>query len=309
MTRGPARFSALAERHAESVWLRIAGAELRLVFAEGAPRAELLDCLTAASALPPSSSSTAAPGFEIHVSCGGAPPSTDTARFLSRAGDHCVLGKERNAPRGFVWYDDATSVRAWERAQPFRLLFAWWAEERGAALVHAGAVAGPRGAALIVGAPGAGKSTLAAACLAHGLEFPGDDYVWVDGATSTVFSLYRSLKITRNDACALSLDVLASGLVDEKRDRAILKAGAVRGEAPLAAVVAPRVVTGESRLASAHRARVLAGLAPSTLLQSPGVTGRTFEVIARAVRSVPCHELAFGSEWARAAGLVRELLA
>ena len=49
-------------------------------------------------------------------------------------------------------------------------------------LLHAGAVVGPAGAAVLRGAAGAGKSTLVAACRSAGLGFLGDESLLVDRA-------------------------------------------------------------------------------------------------------------------------------
>jgi hypothetical protein len=291
----------------ETESLKVGPWPLRLSSARGAPRALLTEYLVHEASV--SASEVIAPTLEVQLIFGGERPSLDADRFLARTSEHSVVAMERAAPRGYVWYRHPDSLMSWERAQPLRPLLAWWAEAQGAALAHAAAVAGAGGAGLIVGPPAAGKSTLAAVCHAHGLHFLGDDYVLVDAGTNTVFSLYRSLKITPSAALALNPTALSSELRDEKRDRLILKLPAPRTDAQLTCVIVPRVVDGPSRLGSISRARALAGVGPSTLLQSPGVTRATFEVLAQVVRSLPCYELEFGSDWAQTARLIRELLA
>lgn len=289
----------------ETESLKVGPWPLRLSSARGAPRALLTEYLVHEASV--NASEVIAPTLEVQLMFGGERPSLDTDRFLARTSEHSWVAMERAAPRGYVWYRHPDSLMSWERAQPLRPLLAWWAEAQGAALAHAAAVGGARGAGLIVGPPAAGKSTLAAVCHAHGLHFLGDDYVLVDAGTNTVFSLYRSLKITPGVARALHPTALASELRDEKRDRLILKLRAPRTY-QLSCVIVPRVVYGSSRLGSIPRARALAGVGPSTLLQSPGVTRATFEVLAQVVRALPCYELEFGSDWEHTAQLIRELL-
>ena len=57
-------------------------------------------------------------------------------------------------------------------------LLDWWLRQRGARLLHAGAVATPAGAVLVCGTNGAGKTQLILEwCLRHGGVFLGDDLV------------------------------------------------------------------------------------------------------------------------------------
>ncbi len=77
---------------------------------------------------------------------------------------------------------------------------------RGWRALHAGAVTGPRGAAVVRGGPGAGKSTLVAAAQAAGLGVLGDESLLVsradpDGLASSV----RELTLREDSAALLGL--------------------------------------------------------------------------------------------------------
>ena len=74
-------------------------------------------------------------------------------------------------------------------------------------LLHAGAIVGPAGAAVIRGAAGAGKSTLVAACRAAGLGFLGDESLLVDRASpDRLEATLRDLVVTPESSRLLGLD-------------------------------------------------------------------------------------------------------
>ncbi len=74
-------------------------------------------------------------------------------------------------------------------------------------LLHAGAVVGPAGAAVVRGAAGAGKSTLVAACRAAGLGFLGDESLLVDrDDADRLEATLRDLVLTPESARLLGLE-------------------------------------------------------------------------------------------------------
>ncbi|MBP7674786.1 MAG: hypothetical protein KBB14_00590 [Thermoanaerobaculia bacterium] len=76
----------------------------------------------------------------------------------------------------------------------------------GMQLLHAGAVVGPAGAAVVRGAAGAGKSTLVAACRAAGMGFLGDESLLVDrDDTDRLEATLRDLVLTPDSARLLGL--------------------------------------------------------------------------------------------------------
>lgn len=74
-------------------------------------------------------------------------------------------------------------------------------------LLHAGAVVGPAGAAVIRGAAGAGESTLVAACHLAGLGFLGDESLLVDRIRpDRLEATLRDLVVTTESSRLLGLD-------------------------------------------------------------------------------------------------------
>ena len=84
----------------------------------------------------------------------------------------------------------------WERAAPLRVALSWALRGPSRPLVHAGAVGDDRGVVVLAGARGSGKTTVALAALADGLQYLGDDYVLLDGAgEATVSPVYNTASV------------------------------------------------------------------------------------------------------------------
>ena len=75
-----------------------------------------------------------------------------------------------------VWLPSGAAVPWYERAAPFRWLFDNLAARRGMSTLHAAAVGRDGNGVLLAGRGGAGKSTLALACVGSGFDYVSDDY-------------------------------------------------------------------------------------------------------------------------------------
>ena len=99
-------------------------------------------------------------------------------------------------PQALYWTRNAAQLPWPEGGFPLRHLFANFFGRQGKFIVHAAAVGDERGAVLIVGKGGSGKSTATLACATNGLFYLGDDYT-LAGVTPEprVWSLYCSAKV------------------------------------------------------------------------------------------------------------------
>lgn len=210
---------------------------------------------------------------------------------------------------------DIAAVAWWDRAAPFRSLLAWWLAAHDVQLAHGAAVGGPDGAVVLVGPGGSGKSTTALTALLGGMGYLGDDYCAVSSRPDPrVHSLYSSAKL-----------VLDSDLVDRFADRLLHRPGpgakAVVGlhgdlssqlveQAPVRAVLATRVAgSPTSTFEPVPRARVLASLAPSSMLQLKGIPANVLTGMASLVRRAPVvGRLHLGRDRDQLVGLLTELL-
>ncbi len=315
-------------------WFEIAGGVVRLRFAGPA----MVDFACRALSHVPCEA-VAEPDLTVHLWDSGStgvaipPPPPQFDRFR---GNGAIEGDEQSGIRAaFVasaealsvfdpetrtaihWVRDAATIREYDKPAPLRLLLNWWLETRGITLVHGAAVGDERGAALLAGSAGAGKSTTALACLAAGLDYVADDYcAVVAGPEPTVHSIYCTGKaVTAN----LSLLPGLVDLVPEPdsifEEKSIYYLGEhiperIARERPLRAVLVPQIAGGpETRLEPASPAVALAALAPSTLFQLAHAGGTAFARLGALVRAVPCYRLLVGDRPDAAATTIRALLA
>jgi hypothetical protein len=218
---------------------------------------------------------------------------------------------------GLAWYwvADARDLPSWEQACPIRQILFWWLAPRGYLQVHGAAVGKPEGGALVVGPAGAGKSTVALACLGSGLLYAGDDYVAVTlGPSPRVASLYNSGKLDPAHLHERLPRLLAHAepLEDEK---AILYAERHFPQQttpgfPLAALLVPAVRADlrEPRVAPASRAAAFAALGPSTMFQLHTAGPAELATLSSLVARVPCYTLEVGSDLSTVPAAIAALL-
>lgn len=219
--------------------------------------------------------------------------------------------------RAIYWMEDASLLPYWELSSPFQMILNWWAQGQGFQYVHAAAVGTPQGAVLLTGPGGSGKSSTALACLGSQLSYLSDDYCLMSAHPPRVQSLYCTAKLV-GEPDLERFPHLRPWVLNPKRqaDEKILLNLFERCphhlllEAPLQAVVVPRVVPGlnSSRLTRLRGAQALLALAPSTLFQLAGVHQECMSQMAQLLRQVPCYQLELGAAGESLPGLLGGLL-
>lgn len=206
--------------------------------------------------------------------------------------------------RGVALYHLRRPLPYWERSFPFRPIFHAWLADTGLQPVHAGAVGRPDGGVLVTGPSGSGKTTTTIACIAGGLSYAGDDYVLVEtAARPMVHSLYGAAKFT--DDALRRFPQLAKHVWNPHRaagEKALVYGSsgfpeALVAEMPIRAIVLPRV-TGliDTSVRRVPAAAAIRALAPTTLAHLPGHAASTLAKLTRLCMSVPCFELAAGTD-------------
>jgi hypothetical protein len=218
----------------------------------------------------------------------------------------------------FVKLDDQP-MPYWELGSPFRFLLHRWFATRGLQFVHAAAVGDERGAVLLVGPGGSGKSTTSMLCAAAGMRFAGDDYCLVDASGGWVYSLYGSGKLLGEEDLerfpllrgrARNPDGFEQGgdgkavvmLTDVWPDRMV-------DGMPIRAIAIPRITTSsESNVKPTSAMDALVALLPSTVGQLPEANAGDCDRLLSLVRSFPAYTIELGSNSAGITSAVASMI-
>lgn len=212
--------------------------------------------------------------------------------------------------RAVYWMSDSENLAWFERGTPLLTAFQRWLSAHEVWLVHAGAVASPKGAVLIGGGDGAGKSTTSVACYESGLSFLGDDYVAVELGPPRAHSVFCSAKLAWNHPAGVGRTLRPVNSPERGDEKALfLLSERVDPVGSIAAIVIPRV-SPQSRclLRPMAASRALLQLAPSTVMQLAGHGAERLEALRSLCEAVPAYELELGADVAAAVGAVQDLL-
>jgi hypothetical protein len=233
--------------------------------------------------------------------------------FVLHPSDRALTYLDRRTGQALYVVDDPARLPPWDRPAPLRTLLSWWFASEGMLLAHAAAVGTEDGAVLLVGPGGSGKSSTALGCLAAGMGYLGDDYVLLDPAKGSVWSVFGSAKLVpghlerfpglmtpeplRSDD---SREVKLVGWPSIEHPDRMTRTAMVR------AFVIPTVTNGpECTLAPTSAGRALMALAPTTMFQTPGGQRTAFDRSVEIVRGLVPYRLALGA----GADAVPEMLA
>lgn len=214
---------------------------------------------------------------------------------------------DRSCNLGFYCIDHISSLRAYERAAPLKVLLHWWLRDRALTLIHAGAVGLDDGAVLIVGKTGAGKSTTTLACLTAGLRYLADDRCLLGlEPTPRVYCIYDSAKLHSAQMTRFpQLLAAVSNQHETDWEKALVHVNAFAPQQiapclPIRALLLAKVAgTTATTLAPVSRMALLRDFVTSTLVYQPGAVGPEVEMMAALVRQVPCYQINLGSDFAR----------
>ncbi|QDT07299.1 hypothetical protein K227x_57260 [Rubripirellula lacrimiformis] len=216
----------------------------------------------------------------------------------------------------FVCCRDGNQLPVWESAVPLRSLLNAWAAPQGG-VVHGAAVGNDRGAVLLAGVGGSGKSSTALTCLAEpDLRHLGDDLVLITNETQPmVNSLYNSAKLlpeNTNRFSDLSLSVNPELPRNPEKETYFLfppYADKLAAQRPLTAILLPRVGGDtQTRLSPASQAEAWHAIVPVTLTLLGGSRPENLSAIVDIIRRVPIHHLILGSDRKGIAPVIRRVL-
>jgi len=203
---------------------------------------------------------------------------------------------------------------SWSLAAPLRAPMGMILESYGVYLVHGAAMGDAKGALLVTGYGGSGKSTATLSCYKAGMPIMGDDYVALRPPSTatdrpTIHNVFSSLKIMPHE---LSEEATGNSLNDKRIIFPFQGSGdGFLREAPLVAVISASV--GKSVLTKTHKtapeeaARIAYA---STSLQIPMANEENYATsILSCARRTGAYRMVFGSERSHAPQIIEELLA
>jgi hypothetical protein len=212
----------------------------------------------------------------------------------------------------------ASALSPWEAGAPLRRQLCWVLSPE-VLFVHAAAVGGPDGAALIIGPSGAGKSSTSLACLRAGMGFLSDDYCLVRDDPPVVHRLHATARLLDED-----LDHVDDFLEPVVKGEALLDADpgakslfllhATRPEqmlssAPVRVVLVPERGDGPTpRLEPMRAPEVLRAVAPSALWQLSLEPAAELRALRKLVSAVPCFRLVLSPDRRANPAAVQEAL-
>ncbi len=231
--------------------------------------------------------------------------------------EHYVLNLfDSETGRALYWVRDVNDFPFWEIASPFRNIFHWWSTEFGAQLTHAAAVGLDGEGVLLTGRGGSGKSTTTMACLEHGLNTAGDDYVLLAADPEPVaYSLYSTTKMHTSflkQTWPHWVPHVADHVGPERKSVFLLHEAVPRqisSRLRIRAILTPHV--SNSARASLERispAAAVMAAAPSTMFQLPEAREHTLRFLTQFARSLAGYRLHLARDLHSAPACIRDFL-
>jgi hypothetical protein len=223
----------------------------------------------------------------------------------------------RRASRIVGSVSSAATQSVVELGRPLNLPLSLWHLDRGYQVIHGALVSRNGRGALIAGRMGAGKSTVALACLEAGYEFLGDDHVAVavDGENDLGHGIYGVARLAAADLARFPA-LEAASLEGAGATKLLIRLAELPDvrfapAAEIRALVLPRVGRGEGAQASeASGAETLLAMVPTSVFRQPLRHGtRGVEPLARLAERVPAYWLESGSDNGSIAEAVDQMLA
>jgi hypothetical protein len=214
-----------------------------------------------------------------------------------------ILDHETNT--GLFWVEDTQNLPFWVNASPLRTLLHWWMERNECQLVHAAAVGTKKGAVLVTGEGGIGKSTTALSCLKSGFFYLGDDFIVAQmNPDPYVYSLYNTAKLRADHVGNFpEFSRFVSNIEDLNDEKAVLFLhsgfiGQLMAAMPLRAILVPRITdSDESRIIKTSSKDILRAASFTTMTLLPGAGIKTYEFLNRLSESLPCFTLELGRDF------------
>ncbi len=244
-------------------------------------------------------------------------PYSDARFFAAAQADVRALSAlDRQDGQALYWTASAAHLPVYERAAPLKIILNAWLRERGLSLIHAAAVGADQGAALLVGATGAGKSTAALACLSAGMKYISDDRCALALTPQPrALCVYNAAKLHHEQMQRFPRLAAAAepGRPQDEKTLVLIHRCApeqVAAALPVRAVLLARLAhRPETTWAPVSPMPVWREMATSSLVYQPGMAQTELDMMADLVRRVPCWQINLGTELERIPNAIARIVA
>jgi hypothetical protein len=230
-------------------------------------------------------------------------------------GSGAVMMYNRDTKEGIYWVKDFTDIPYWERSFPFRTILHWWSRDTSYILLHAAGIGQHSSSALLSGKSGSGKSSTTLSCLLRDdLFIAGDDYVLVDTATGTLYSLYNCAKVEWDNLERLDfLKPLVNTNIKEAEKAMIFMhetcTEKVMQRSKLEYAFIPMVCkASKTTIVKCTEAEVLKSIAPTTMFQLPFGQNETFQKCISLTKKLKSYKIELGTDASEIAAAISEFL-
>lgn len=226
-------------------------------------------------------------------------------RFVLQRRTHAVVGQDRARCTVVGWFRDVERLPLYDRGRPLHPQILLWNQDRGAPPLHAGLVARSGRGALLVGQGGSGKTTASLACMLHGFDFLGDDYISLRKGDDAPFVGHGVYGSTHVDPAHLTRfpELYARAVFPrwEREDKAVVFLAEelperLARESPIDALFLPAVKTGRTAVRTATPAQASLRLVQGALALAPHAGSGGMDPLFELASSTPAFWLDLGAD-------------
>ncbi len=209
-----------------------------------------------------------------------------------------------------------TDLPPWDSGAPLRQHLHWILQSRNLRLVHASTLGANGVGVVFFGSSGAGKSGIALAGMAAGMQTVGDDYVAISAAeTIRALPVFTIIKQDRTGLSHLPEMAASTAALPEnwkgkvELDPRSLYPSAFVSELEIRAAVVPRITPIDTpRLNSCGHGETMRALMKSNLHQFPGETDDGMQFFGSLLRRLRVFSMELSRDFRRNAELVKGLI-
>lgn len=217
---------------------------------------------------------------------------------------------------GLLWMRNPEEMPYFDRVSCLGNILQWWFNIRDCYVLHSAAVGINGKGLLIAGTAGSGKSTTAIACVKAGMNYAGDDQVFVYRNINVYAScLYDTVKL---DQKSLSIfPEFASGICNKdelENQKAVIflrnfNRPRLASLMKIVGIMIPTIRGGsKNSIEQIPASECFRDIAPGIILQNIGYREQIFKFISRLVQDTPCYRFYISSDIYQIPSILKKII-